>query len=217
MLALSLPANRKLTVLCIGAHSDDLEIGCGGTLMQLLRERRGVELTWVVMSAIGQRASEARASVRSLAAGAKRLDIRLNGFQDGFLPAQFREAKECFEQLKRDVAPDVIFTHTRLDRHQDHRLVCELTWNTWRDHLVLEYEIPKYEGDLGQPNLYMPLSKAVVDRKLRVLNRYFGTQRSKQWFSDDTFRGLMRIRGIECKAPSGFAEAFHATKISIQL
>lgn len=216
MLALKLPSQRKLKILCIGAHSDDLEIGCGATVMQILRERRGVELTWVVMSAVGQRATEARSSARHLAAGAARLDIRLNAFQDGFLPAQFREAKECFEQIKRDVAPDLIFTHTRFDRHQDHRLVCELTWNTWRDHLVLEYEIPKYEGDLGQPNLYMPLSKNLVDRKVRLLNRFFGTQRSKQWFSDETFLGLMRIRGIECKSPSGFAEAFHATKFTMQ-
>lgn len=216
MLALKLPAHRKLNVLCIGAHSDDLEIGCGGTIMQILRERQSVALTWVVMSAVGRRATEARAAARHLAGKAARLDIRLNAFQDGFLPAQFREAKECFEQLKRDVAPDVIFTHTRLDRHQDHRLVCELTWNTWRDHLVFEYEIPKFEGDLGQPNLYMPLASTIVERKLRMLNRFFGSQRSKQWFSDDTFRGLMRIRGIECKAPSGFAEAFHATKILMQ-
>ncbi len=217
MLALQLPARRKLSVLCIGAHSDDLEIGCGGTLMQLLSERRNIAITWVVMSAVGQRAIEARRSARFLARQAANLDIRLNDFQDGFLPAQFREAKECFERLKRDVAPDLIFTHTRFDRHQDHRLVCELTWNTWRDHLVLEYEIPKYEGDLSQPNLYMPLSESIVARKLRALNRFFGTQRSKQWFSDDTFKGLMRIRGIECKAPSGFAEAFHATKISLQV
>jgi len=214
MLAVQVPKGRTLELLCIGAHSDDLEIGCAGTILQLLQRPGGVALTWVVLSAVGSRATEARASVRSLGAAATRLDVRLGEFQDGFLPAQFREAKQFFEELKGTTKPDLILTHTRADRHQDHRLASELTWNTWRDHLIFEYEIPKYEGDLGQPNCYVALERRTVDRKLRLLNRHFGSQRSKAWFSDDTFLGLMRLRGMECRAPSGFAEAFHAPKVA---
>jgi LmbE family N-acetylglucosaminyl deacetylase len=204
---------RALRLLCIGAHSDDLEIGCAGTLLEWLRDRPAIDVTWVVLSAPGERAAEARRSARALLGRASASRVVVGGFHDGHLPAQYREAKAFFEQLKREHRPDVILTHRLDDRHQDHRLAGELTWNTWRDHLVLEYEIPKYEGDLGQPNLFVPVSTVVAKRKVNHLLRHFGSQRSRGWFTHDTFLGLMRLRGIECRAESGLAEAFHARKI----
>ena len=206
--------NRPLRVLCLGAHSDDLEIGCAGTLLQWAQQRGArLEVTWVVLSAEGPRAVEARRSARALLGRRVGLDIRVAEFSDGRFPAQFDRLKEHFEQLKASVHPDVIFTHALNDRHQDHRLCAELTWQTWRDHLVLEYEIPKYEGDLGEMNLHIPLSRAVARRKVAHLLRHFGSQRSKAWFSEATFFGLMQLRAIECRAPDGFAEAFRARKL----
>jgi LmbE family N-acetylglucosaminyl deacetylase len=213
MLALrpDLPGNRPLRILCLGAHADDLEIGCGGTIMHLVRSRP-VECTWVVLSGTPERQAEARAGAEAMTARAVGRAVRLEQFRDGFFPAAWSELKECFEDLKA-VEPDLVFTHRRDDRHQDHRTVAELTWNTWRDHLVLEYEIPKYEGDLGQPALYVPLDRDLVDRKVELLLAVFGTQRSRHWFDADTFRALMRLRGLECASPSGYAEAFHAPKV----
>ena len=205
--------NRPLRVLCLGAHSDDLEIGCGGTLLQWCRDRRPLEVTWVVLSATGARATEARRSAAALLGRRARLDIRLGSFADGRFPAQFEQLKDHFEGLKGDVAPDVIFTHTLSDRHQDHRVCAELTWQTWRDHLVLEYEIPKYEGDAGSMNLHVPLSRTVARRKVAHLLRHFGSQRSRAWFNDGTFLGLMQLRAVECRAPDGFAESFCARKL----
>lgn len=199
-------------VLCLGAHSDDIEIGCAGALLRWLREYRQVDVTWVVLSASGSRSQEARRSARALLRGAERLDIVLGDFEDARLPAEFGRAKTFFSDLRRRVDPDVIFTHRLEDRHQDHRLVSELTWQTWRDHLIMEYEIPKYEGDLGHPNLFVPIERALADRKIRHLMKHFGSQRSKEWFHDGTFRSLMQLRGVECRAPSGFAEAFTMRK-----
>jgi LmbE family N-acetylglucosaminyl deacetylase len=207
------PARRPLRMLCLGAHSDDLEIGCGGTLLQWARERGPLEVTWVVLSAPGVRATEARGSARALLGRRTSLEVRLGNFQDGRFPAQFGQLKEYFEVIKSAVRPDVIFTHALDDRHQDHRLCAEMTWQTWRDHLVLEYEIPKYEGDLGEPNLHVPLSAAVARRKVAHLLRHFGSQRSRAWFSEQTFLALMRLRAIECRAPGGFAEAFRVRKL----
>ncbi len=204
---------RPLRVLCIGAHSDDLEIGCAGTLLRLLSERSDVEVTWVVLSASGQRAQEARRSARALLRRAATLNVELGEFHDGFLPAQYLQVKEFFERLKSGPAPDIIFTHRLEDRHQDHRLAAEMTWNTWRDHLVLEYEILKYEGDLATPNLYVPLGKAVMRRKTVLLAQHFGSQRGKHWFDDEAFTGLARLRGLECRAPDGYAEGFHVRKM----
>ena len=211
------PAGSALTVLCLGAHADDLEIGCGGTVLRLLAERPRVSVHWVVLSAVGARAREAQRSASRLLRLAAARQVRIEGFRDGFLPYQGAMVKEVFEQLKAAVSPDVVFTHCRSDAHQDHRLVWELTWNTFRDHDILEYEVPKYDGDLGQPNLFVPLSAGVRRRKLRLLMGGFASQRRKRWFSAATFDGLMRLRGIECAAPEGYAEAFYARKLVVHL
>lgn len=216
MLSLGFGPRRRLRVLCIGAHSDDLEIGCAGTLLEWLDARRSLEVTWVVLSARGARAAEARRSARKLLARAKRLDVVLHDFEDGHFPARYAEIKSTLQSLKSAVAgPDVILTHRLEDRHQDHRTVGEIVWQTWRDHLILEFEIPKYEGDLGQPNLYVPVSARNGRRKTEHLLRHFGTQRSKTWFSAATFEGLMHLRAVECRAESGFAEAFHLRKATL--
>ena len=207
------PARRPLRLLCIGAHSDDLEIGCGGTVMTWLASMRAVEVTWVVLSAEGARSSEARRSARALLARAVAPKIVIAAFRDGYLPAQYADVKNFFEERKKEINPDVVLTHWLQDRHQDHRLAAELTWNTWRDHLVLEYEIPKYEGDLAPPNAYVPIPASLARRKVAHLKRHFSTQRRKDWFVADNFLGLMRLRGMECRSPSGFAEAFHARKL----
>lgn len=213
MLRLIPDKRGALEVLCFGAHSDDLEIGCGGTVLELLDRDTPVNVTWVVLSAVGVREREAITSARRFLAGAKRHDIRVGQFRDGFFPSQHQEIKEYFEALKREVSPDIVFTHVRDDLHQDHRLVCELTWNTFRDHLVLEYEIPKYDGGLGSPAAFMPITRRNSARKVRLLMRGFATQRSKRWFTEDTFNAMLRIRGIECNSPSGHAEAFYVRKI----
>lgn len=202
-----------LRVLCLGAHSDDIEIGCAATLLRWMREYESVEVAWAVFSAGGARGDEARASARELLQPATAVDIALGDFQDAHLPADFARAKAFIAGLRQRIDPDVVLTHRLDDRHQDHRLVAELTWQTWRNHLVLEYEIPKYEGDLGQPNLYVPVSAEIAGLKTRHLSRHFGSQRSKDWFSDETFLALMRLRGLECRAPSGLAEAFVARKM----
>jgi LmbE family N-acetylglucosaminyl deacetylase len=218
-LRLTLPApngHGPLNVLCLGAHSDDIEIGCGGTLRALIA-RRAVRCTWVVFSGGGTpREREARASARRLLRGAAASAIDVYGFRDGFFPAAFAEIKERFEALKADARPDVVFTHYRGDRHQDHRVISDLTWNTFRSHFVLEYEVPKYDGDLGRPNLYVPLSRAGARAKVRHLLSAFGTQRAKRWFTANTFDAMLRLRGIEAGAPEGYAEAFHAHKALLE-
>ncbi len=215
MLSLSpfLANTGPLRLLCIGAHSDDLEIGCAGTLLAWLGAKRQIDITWVVLTALGDRAREARTSAQRLLKGASSLDIVFGEFRDGFLPAQYAEVKAFLEKLKNRPAPHVVLTHRLEDRHQDHRLLGELAWNTWRDHLILEYEIMKYEGDLGQPNLYVPLTSAQAHRKTKHLMRHFGSQRSKSWFDSENFLALARLRGLECRSPSGYAEAFHARKL----
>jgi LmbE family N-acetylglucosaminyl deacetylase len=211
----SLRATRPLRLLCIGAHSDDLEIGCAGTVLSLIDGSRPVHVTWVVLTATGEREREARRSAAALLRRAARADIVLGGFQDGFLPAQYQGVKEFFESLKDRPSPDIVLTHRLEDRHQDHRLAGELTWNTWRDHMIVEYEIIKYEGDLGQPNVFVPLTAPIFRRKTAHLLRQFGSQRSKGWFNEENFAALARIRGLECRAPSGLAEAFHARKMCL--
>lgn len=205
---------KVLSVLAIGAHSDDIEIGAGGTILSWLASGAEVSIDWCVLSAPGVRAVEARASAMDFLAGAARSDIHLGDFRDGYMPAVRDAVKDWVEGLKRLGAPDVILTHARDDAHQDHRLVCELTWNTFRDHLILEYEIPKWDGDLGRPNLYAPLSEEVLACKIDLLHRHFGTQRSKAWFDEDTFRGLARLRGVECR--ERYAEAFFARKLMLK-
>ena len=204
----AVPAPQR--VLAVGCHSDDIEIGCGGTLLTLTRSVPGLHVTWVVLAAEGVRADEARTSAAALLADASSSDIRVLGHRESFLPYQGGEVKEAFEGLK-DTAPDVVFTHAREDLHQDHRLASELTWNTFRNHLILEYEIPKYDGDLGRPTVYVALDEPVVDDKLRMLETHFASQEDKHWFDAELFRGLMRLRGMECA--SRYAEAFVCRKL----
>lgn len=218
MLELLLPrAGAGLRVLCLGAHSDDIEIGCGATLLGLLEARPDVEVMWVVFSARDARAEEARRGADAFLAKAAERTVDLLDFRDGFFPWNGAAIKERFEQIKSRFLPDVVFTHHGADRHQDHRTLSELAWNTFRDHLVLEYEIPKYDGELGQPNLFVPVADEARRRKVEILMDAFGTQRSKRWFSPETFEGLMRLRGVESASPTGYAEAFHARKVTLAL
>jgi len=215
-LTFGLPQRAPLTVLCVGAHGDDIEIGCGGTLLQLLAERSHVSIHWVVLSADGTRAREARRSASRILRSAAARHVRIERFRDGFLPYDGAAVKDVFEDLKTVVSPDLVFTHYRHDAHQDHRLVSDLTWNTFRDHYILEYEVPKYDGDLGHPNVFVALTDAVRRRKNRLLMSAFPSQRGKRWFSEATFDALMRLRGIECAAPSGYAEAFYGRKLLLR-
>jgi LmbE family N-acetylglucosaminyl deacetylase len=200
-------------VLAIGCHSDDIEIGCGGTILRLARSNPGLEVHWLVLAAPGARGDEARASAEAFLAGASTSTVEVHDFRDGFLPYVGAEVKDVFEALKDRVDPQLVLTHAAYDAHQDHRLACELTWNTFRNHLVLEYEIPKYDGDLGRPNVYVPLATDIVEEKLRLLERHFPSQAGKHWFDPETFRGLMRLRGMESVAPDRLAEAFTCRKV----
>jgi LmbE family N-acetylglucosaminyl deacetylase len=214
MLALDLPrkAAGPLKILCLGAHSDDIEIGCGGTILRLLASQQEIDIVWVVFGAGSKREQEARASATLFLRQAKNKNIIVKNFRDSFFPFEGAQIKDCFEELK-STSPELIFTHYRKDAHQDHRLIAELTWNTFRNHLILEYEIPKYDGDLGQPSVFVPLDQEIYEKKVRYLMEAFETQRSKQWFGKDTFLALMRLRGMECVAPSGYAEAFFCRKL----
>lgn len=205
------------SVLCLGAHADDIEIGCGGTVLHWSRQHPDIVFHWVVFGARGDRRSEAERSARGFLRACTEQQVRLHFFEDSFFPSQFREIKEVFEELKAVIQPDVILTHEGNDRHQDHRVISELTWNTFRSHLILEYEIPKYDADLGQPNVFVPLDENVCEDKIDLLHEHFPTQAGRSWFDRDTFRGLMRLRGIECAAPSRFAEAFHGRKLRLSL
>ena len=210
MLTLDLARGReRLGVLAIGAHSDDIEIGCGGTLLRLAAEVQQLDPTWVVLSADGSRADEARAGAEAFGA----TTVEVEAFEDAFFKYG-REVKDYFEKLKA-LEPDLVLTHHGSDLHQDHRLVAELTWNTFRDHLILEYEIPKYDGDLGAPNVFVHLDEEVARRKLEALQRCFPSQAGKPWFTDDVFRGLLALRGMESRAPGGFAEAFYGRKLAV--
>ncbi|MGE3962227.1 MAG: PIG-L deacetylase family protein [Dehalococcoidia bacterium] len=203
-------------MLAIGAHCDDIEIGMGGTLLELAERGDGVQVDWFVLTSTPERAAETRASAEGFLGGCAGR-VQVHAFRDGFLPYQAVEVKEAFEALKAEVQPDVIFTHSRDDSHQDHRFVSELTWNTWRNHAVLEYEIPKYDGDLGPLNAYVEVSEAHVRAKWELLREHYPSQHGRQWFSEDTFRGLMRLRGVEANTTSGFAEGFLARKLRLDL
>ncbi|MEC4813256.1 MAG: PIG-L deacetylase family protein [Scytonema sp. PMC 1069.18] len=200
-------------ILCLGAHCDDIEIGCGGTILKLIEKYQNIILYWVVFSSNEQREEEERASANRFLKEIQTKKVIVKDFRDGFLPFQGIEVKECFEQLKQEFSPDIIFTHYRDDRHQDHRLISDLTWNTFRNHLILEYEIPKYDGDLGYPNFFVHLDEALCRRKIQYLLDSFPSQNHKQWFTEETFRSILRIRGIESNSPSKYAEAFHCRKI----
>lgn len=211
MLSLS-PAEPLRRVLVIGCHADDIEIGCGGTLLTLARANPELEIDWLVLAAEGGRADEARASAEGFLAGIGTSRVEVLGFRDGFLPYLGGEVKEAFEALKGRVDPQLVLTHAGYDFHQDHRLASELTWNTFRSHAILEYEIPKVDGDLGRPNLFVPLAADVAEEKLTLLERFFPSQADRHWFDRELFLGLMRLRGMECVAPSRYAEAFTARK-----
>jgi len=206
---------RLRQLLVIGAHSDDIEIGCGGTLLRFTREYGDLEVNWMVLSAHGQRADEARRSAETILSRVERRQILVHSFRDGFLPYEGAAVKECFESLKQQVQPDLILTHYGKDAHQDHRLVSELTWNTFRDHLILEFEIPKYDGDLGRPNVFVRLDEEIAQHKFEHLDAHFPSQRDRHWFSEDVFRSLMRLRGMECNAPGRYAEAFYSRKATL--
>jgi len=212
-LTLARDPDAPLRLLVLGAHPDDIEIGCGGTILRLVAEHPGLVVDWVVLSGTGERAAEAADSAAAFLDGAGEARVRIERFRDGFFPYTGGAVKELFERLKGEVAPDLILTHRLEDRHQDHRLVAELTWNTFRDHLVLEYEIPKYEGDLGHPSLFVPLAPEHCERKVELLRKCFPSQAGRAWFSDDTFWSLLRLRGVESNAPTRYAEAFQARKL----
>jgi len=212
-LRLAQEGTKGLTILCLGAHADDIEIGCGGTILRLAGQYPGYMFHWVVFSAPGVREDEARHAASLFVGPTALRGPLLKAFPDGFMPFVGAEVKAVFEELKQAVSPDVIFTHNRRDAHQDHRLIAELTWNTFRDHLILEYEIPKYDGDLGQPSLFMPLAPEVYQKKVYYIMDAFQSQHSKRWFEEETFRALMLLRGMECNAPSGYAEAFYCRKL----
>jgi LmbE family N-acetylglucosaminyl deacetylase len=217
MIKLSLEGvtRRGLQILCLGAHSDDIEIGCGGTILRLAEEYPDSNFNWVVFSAAGVRATEAQCAAQRFTSSAHLNGPVLKTFRDGFLPFLGSEVKIVFEEFKKEISPDLIFTHNRKDAHQDHRLIAELTWNTFRNHLILEYEIPKYDGDLGQPGFFVALQPETYQNKVKFIMEAFKSQHSKHWFQPETFLSLMRLRGMECNAPSGYAEAFYCRKIML--
>ena len=206
------PGAAPLRVLAIGAHPDDAEIVCGGTVLRLVRAPAGAGGGGVGLTRAAARAEEARVSAEAMLEGAPETLILQRGFRDGFLPYEGAEVKAFFEEVKREFSPDLILTHQRNDLHQDHRTACELTWNTFRDHFILEYEVPKYDGDMGRPNFFVTLEDELCRRKIEHLMTHFGTQVPKRWFKDDLFSGLMRLRGMECNSPTSYAEAFYARK-----
>jgi LmbE family N-acetylglucosaminyl deacetylase len=206
------PDEGPIKLLAIGAHSDDIEIGCGGTILKLVEQRVISEIFWVVLTGEHNRADEARASALAVVENVPNHRVILKDFRDGYFPYDGAEIKRCFEELKDEFSPDLILTHQRADLHQDHRVTCELTWNTFRDHFILEYEIPKYDGDMGAPNLFVSLDEAQCRKKIDHLMTHFASQTSKRWFKEDLFSGLLRLRGMECNSPTSYAEAFYCRK-----
>jgi LmbE family N-acetylglucosaminyl deacetylase len=216
MLNLAVPtgATRALTILCVGAHCDDIEIGCGGTLVEVIR-KRPARVTWLICASDGARAEEARRSAALFLRDAAEVKLLIGDHPDGFLPYHGAQVKADFEALKGQIEPDLIFTHYRHDLHQDHRLASELTWNTFRDHLILEYEVPKYDGDLGNPNAFFPLSEDVCRHKVASLVQSYPSQAKKKWFAEDLFMAMLRLRGMESNSQSGLAEAFYCRKLRL--
>ena len=211
---LNLSAAESLRrVLAIGCHADDIEIGCGGALLTLASAYPQVEVHWVVLAAAGERRLEAERSAAGFLEGVRGRRVEVHEFRDGYLPYVGGKLKDVFEELKGRVNPQIVFTHSSYDYHQDHRLACELTWNTFRNHLILEYEIPKVDGDLGRPNVFVPLSPTIVEQKLDLLEQHFPSQSGKHWFDRETFLGLMRLRGMEAVALDRYAEGFTCRKL----
>jgi LmbE family N-acetylglucosaminyl deacetylase len=214
-LKLGKAGKEALQVLCLGCHSDDIEIGCGGTILRLTEDYPSCVFHWVVFSAIGARGIEAQQSAERFVRSADLRGPLLKAFPDSFMPFVGAEIKAVFEELKQGISPDLVFTHSRTDAHQDHRLISELTWNTFRNHLIFEYEIPKYDGDMGQPSVFVPLPWELCQKKIRLIMDAFQSQHNKHWFQQDTFLSLMRLRGMECNSPSGYAEAFYCRKLTL--
>jgi LmbE family N-acetylglucosaminyl deacetylase len=217
VLRLVFPPDREkpLKLLCIGAHADDIEIGCGGTVLRLIEENKDIVVRWIVFTGEDCRAGEARGSAEAFLEGSAARTIEVHKFRDGYLPSVSAEVKDRFEALKREFTPTLVLTHYRRDAHQDHRLLSELTYNTFRNHLVLEYEIPKYDGDLGNPNVFVPLTRAQLARKIALIGKHFPSQHNRGWFTDETFQAMARLRGIACNAPEGVAEGFYGLKIVV--
>jgi LmbE family N-acetylglucosaminyl deacetylase len=216
MLSLKLASREEgLTILCIGAHCDDIEIGCGGTLLRLLEEYPVKQVRWIVFTSTQERAKEARSCAEAFLVNVKKKEIMIKSFRDSFLFDSAAEVKRSMEEIRKNFQPDVVFTHHRKDLHQDHRLLAELTWNAFRNHLILEYEIPKYDADLGSPNFFVSLDKSVVDKKTCLLNKHYLSQSAKHWFDPELFSGLMRLRGMECASSTRYAEAFHTRKTTL--
>jgi LmbE family N-acetylglucosaminyl deacetylase len=216
-LKLDLTDTAPLRLLCLGAHCDDIEIGCGGTILDLAAAARRLELYWLVFSSDEQRKLEAQRCAELFLSNAKVREIKILSFRDGFLPYQGAAVKEVFEEMKSQFSPELILTHYRHDLHQDHRLISELTWNTFRNHLILEYEIPKYDGDFGTPNLFVPLDSSTCQRKIDHIVEAFPSQARKQWFSRELFSSVLRLRGMEANAASGYAEGFYCRKANLNL
>jgi LmbE family N-acetylglucosaminyl deacetylase len=206
-------ATSPTKILCLGAHSDDIEIGCGGTILEIIDQKLDLEITWVVFSSGSDREREARASAELFLEGVSKKNVIVHRFRDGYFPYDGTQIKDAFEALKKQVSPDLIFTHYRHDRHQDHRLISDLAWNTWRSHLILEYEVPKYDGDLGVPNCFVPLNEKVCEQKIKYICQTFQSQSNKAWLTEDTFWGILRLRGVECASPERYAEAFYSRKM----
>ncbi|MBI3408482.1 MAG: PIG-L family deacetylase [Planctomycetes bacterium] len=215
-LSLCGPSNQALRILCLGAHCDDIEIGCGGTILTLLKQYANAMVRWVVFSSSTDRAHEARESAAAFLAEAPEKEIVVNAYRDGFFPYVGAQIKDDFEALKRDFDPDLVLTHYRDDRHQDHRTISDLTWNTFRDHLILEYEIPKYDGDMGAPNFFVPLEEATCRTKTRIIIESFRSQRQKHWFDEHTFMAILRLRGMEANSPTRYAEGFYSRKAVLE-
>lgn len=216
-LSFSKESARPLRVLCLGAHSDDIEIGCGGTLIELFEQQPDSRVLWIVFSGSEQRAAEALKSANLYLNQIDSKDIIIKSFRDGFFPYIGLEIKEFFEDFRHRMNPDIIFTHHRKDLHQDHRLLSELTWNTFRDHLIFEYEILKYDGDVSSPNVFSALKQSTCEQKIDRLNHCFRSQLNHEWFDEESFRGLLRIRGVESNSPTKLAEGFYCRKASLRL
>ena len=211
----AVPRDKGLNILLLGAHSDDIEIGCGGTILKLIKEYKIEAVQWVVFCSNKVRKKEAEESAKKFLKDVKQVKVEVYDFKDGFLPAVWSEVKATFEQIKKGIDPDLIFTHYRNDLHQDHRTLNELTWNTFRDHVILEYEIPKYDGDLGKPNMFVPLSQEQAEKKKKIITKCFNSQSTKQWFDDQLLTSMLRIRGVECASKTKYAEAFYSRKLTM--
>jgi LmbE family N-acetylglucosaminyl deacetylase len=211
------PLDSVRRVLCLGAHSDDIEIGAGATLLKLAGRISDLEIYWVVFSAPGPRAEEARRSADEFLSGLASKKVKIGSFRESYFPSEWPSIKDWFEQIRAEFDPELVFTHYRGDRHQDHRVLSDLAWNTFRNHLIFEYEILKYDGDLGCPNVFVPLSEQFCVRKVDLLLKHFQTQSSKHWFTRQTFEAMHRIRGVECASPTGQAEAFYCRKMVLEM